>query len=182
MFKTSFQDWYCFLHSVKSVSILLVKMFWIYSADWKKEKSKFSQKLEKEFGFSLKMDGSPAESFLLLANGTRGAAAIGLITQILEAPAVYVFGELLDHPNIQVKKFATFNPWKLPFRKLNPLLFILQGMSSSPEGEKYLKLLELFAFGVYKDYLAQENCLPKLSDSMRKKLRLLTLASLATKV
>lgn len=40
------------------------------------------------------------EQFVLLAKGTRGAAAIGLIQQILEAPNVFVFGELLEHPNI----------------------------------------------------------------------------------
>ena len=52
---------------------------------------------------STSSSSSPLESFLLLANGTRGAATVGLVTQILEAPGIYVFGELLDHPNIQVK-------------------------------------------------------------------------------
>ena len=44
---------------------------------------------------------SPLEAYVLLANGAKGAAAIGLIQQVLEAPGVYVFGELLDHPNIK---------------------------------------------------------------------------------
>ena len=44
---------------------------------------------------------SPLEAYVLLANGAKGAAAVGLIQQVLEAPGVYVFGELLDHPNIK---------------------------------------------------------------------------------
>ena len=55
-------------------------------------------------------------------------------------------------------------------------------MASSPEGEKSLNLLNLFAFGVYQDYLDRESSLPVLTEPMKKKLRLLTLASLATKV
>ena len=55
-------------------------------------------------------------------------------------------------------------------------------MSASPEGEKALQLLDLFAFGVFQDYLSRQAVLPALSEPMKKKLRLLTLASLATKV
>lgn len=48
-----------------------------------------------------KPSGNPLEQFVLLAKSAKGAAAIGLIKQVLEAPGVYVFGELLDMPNIQ---------------------------------------------------------------------------------
>lgn len=44
---------------------------------------------------------SPLEQFVLLAKSAKGAAAVGLIKQVLEAPGVYVFGELLDMPSIQ---------------------------------------------------------------------------------
>ena len=44
---------------------------------------------------------SPLEAYVLLANGAKGAAAVGLIQQVLEASTVYVFGELLDHANIK---------------------------------------------------------------------------------
>ncbi len=44
---------------------------------------------------------SQNEAFVLLANGTKGAAAVGLVQQALQAPGVFVFGELLDHPNIK---------------------------------------------------------------------------------
>lgn len=44
--------------------------------------------------------GTPLEQFVLLAKSTKGAACTELIKQVLEAPGVYVFGELLDMPNI----------------------------------------------------------------------------------
>ena len=44
---------------------------------------------------------NPLEQFVLLAKSARGAAAVELVKQVLEAPGVYVFGELLDAPNIQ---------------------------------------------------------------------------------
>ena len=45
---------------------------------------------------------NPLEQFVLLAKNAKGAAAVELIKQALEAPGVYVFGELLDMANIQV--------------------------------------------------------------------------------
>ena len=44
---------------------------------------------------------NPLEQFVLLAKSAKGAAAASLITQALEASGVYVFGELLEMPNIQ---------------------------------------------------------------------------------
>ena len=46
--------------------------------------------------------GSPLlEQFVLLAKGTKGAAAAELIKQALDSPGIYVFSELIDVPNIQ---------------------------------------------------------------------------------
>ena len=45
---------------------------------------------------------NPLEQFVLLSKNAKGAAAVELIKQALEAPAVFVFGELLDMANIQV--------------------------------------------------------------------------------
>ena len=51
---------------------------------------------------SEKQTGSnPLEQFVLLAKGAKGAAAAELIKQALDAPGVYVFGELLDTSNIK---------------------------------------------------------------------------------
>lgn len=43
---------------------------------------------------------NPLDQFVLLAKSTRGAASLELIRQVLEAPGVYVFGELLSIPSI----------------------------------------------------------------------------------
>ena len=44
---------------------------------------------------------NPLEQFVLLAKTAKGAAAVELVKQAVEAQGVYVFGELLDMPNIQ---------------------------------------------------------------------------------
>ncbi len=48
-----------------------------------------------------KPSGNPLEQFVLLSKTAKGAAAVELIKQVLEAPGVYVFGELLDMPHIK---------------------------------------------------------------------------------
>lgn len=48
---------------------------------------------------------SPLEQFVLLAKGAKGAAAVELIRQVIAAPGVFVFGELLDMPNIKEVSF-----------------------------------------------------------------------------
>ncbi|KAL7632742.1 UNVERIFIED_CONTAM: hypothetical protein RMT77_016943 [Armadillidium vulgare] len=98
---------------------------------------------------------NPLEQFLLLAKGAKGAAAVQLVKQVLEAPGVYVFSELLDCPNITELK-------------------------QKEEHKSYHELLELFAYGVYEDYVKNSSKLPELSEPMLIKLRQLTLVSLAT--
>jgi hypothetical protein len=44
---------------------------------------------------------APLEQFILLSKSAKGAAAVELIKQVTEANGVYVFGELLDMPNIK---------------------------------------------------------------------------------
>lgn len=66
------------------------------------------------------------EQFLLLAKTARGPAAVELVKQALEAPGVYVFGELLETECVK-------------------------GLSGGPDAN-YIKLLELFAYGTYVDY------------------------------
>lgn len=41
------------------------------------------------------------EQFVLLAKSTKGPACAELIKQALEAPGVYVFGELLEMQNVK---------------------------------------------------------------------------------
>jgi len=99
------------------------------------------------------VSGNPLEQFVLLAKNARGAAAVELIKQALEAPGVFVFGELLDMPNIQ-------------------------DLMNTPHGP-YLTLLNIFAFGTFKNLSESVEPLPEVSEAMSRKLRLLTVVSLA---
>jgi len=44
---------------------------------------------------------SALEQFILLSKTAKGAAAVELIQHALETPGIYVFGELLEMPNIK---------------------------------------------------------------------------------
>lgn len=98
------------------------------------------------------------EQFVLLAKSAKGAAAVELIKQVLDAPGVYVFGELLDMPNIQEL-----------------------GEGGVPLHKGYLQLLYLFSFGTYGEYKEQKGNLPELTPVQIKKLKHLTVVSLANK-
>lgn len=95
------------------------------------------------------------EQYLLLAKTAKGAAAVELIKQVLEVPGMYVFGELLDMANVQE-------------------------LGNGPNAP-YLHLLNVFAYGTYANYLANQSQLPVLTPAMVTKLRHLTIVSLATK-
>lgn len=98
---------------------------------------------------------NPLEPFLLLLKNAKGPAAVSVLSQALEAPNVYVFGELLDLPNVQELATGTHAP--------------------------FLNLLNLFAYGTYREYKAEKANLPELSAAQLKKLRHLTVVFLATK-
>lgn len=96
----------------------------------------------------------PLEQFVLLAKGAKGQACAELIKQVLEAPGVHVFGELLEMPNI--KELET-GPYTTHFKTLN-----------------------LFAYGTYKEYLENKSEYLDLTPAQCKKLQHLTIATLAT--
>ncbi|OWK03660.1 COPS7A [Cervus elaphus hippelaphus] len=75
----------------------------------------------------VKVTGQNQEQFLLLAKSAKGAALATLIHQVLEAPGVYVFGELLDMPNVRELAESDF--------------------------ASTFRLLTVFAYGTYADYL-----------------------------
>lgn len=99
---------------------------------------------------------NPLEQFVLLAKGARGAAAVQLVSQALDAPGVYVFGELLDMPNIKELE--------------------------NGDQKSIYELLQIFAHGTYRDYLEKKDTLPPLTESQKKKLQHLTIVSLASKM
>lgn len=96
------------------------------------------------------------EQFILLAKGTSGSVLTTLISWVLEAPGVYVFGELLELANVQE---------------------LAEGANAA-----YLQLLNLFAYGTYPDYIANKESLPELSAAQQNKLKHLTIVSLASRM
>ncbi|KAJ3177833.1 COP9 signalosome complex subunit 7a [Gaertneriomyces sp. JEL0708] len=95
------------------------------------------------------------EPFLLLSKSAKGAACIQLIQDVLAAPGVYVFSELLEMPNVQE-------------------------LRQDAKCEPYLRLLELFAYGTYRDFIAQASTLPSLSAIQLRKLRHLSMVTLSS--
>lgn len=98
----------------------------------------------------------PLEQFLILSKSAKGLAAVELIKQVLEHSNIFVFAELLDQPSIVE-------------------------LSNNADHEPYVRLLRLFAFGVFRDYVASEATLPKLTPAMAAKLRYLTIVTLSSK-
>lgn len=79
-----------------------------------------------------------------------------LIKQVLKHPLIYVFGELLEQPNVK-------------------------DLEKQPECRPYLDLLRLFAYGTFQDYKRASPSLPSLSEFEITKLKQLTIVSLAAK-
>jgi COP9 signalosome complex subunit 7 len=93
--------------------------------------------------------------FLALAKSANSPrAASDLITQATSSPNTYVFAELLQQPNI---------------RKL----------ASDEQYGSHFTLLETFAYGTWESYQAASSTLPTLSDAQTRKLRLLSLLTIA---
>lgn len=99
-------------------------------------------------------EGGPLNQYLLLAKSAKGKACAAVISQALSAQSVYVFGELLEMPNVQQ----------------------LEGT----EDKKSLDLLKIFAYGTYADYKANAANYPPLSPAQAKKLKQLTIVTLSS--
>ncbi|XP_068146167.1 COP9 signalosome complex subunit 7 [Drosophila tropicalis] len=95
------------------------------------------------------------QQFCKSVQNSSGAALLEVIRQVLEAPNVFVFGELLVEPNIVALK-------------------------DGPDA-KYHNTLNLFAYGTYKEYRAKPDEYIELTAAMQKKLQHLTIVSLAIK-
>lgn len=95
------------------------------------------------------------EQYVLLAKSARGAGLVALINQTLEAPGVYVFGELIGMPSVKALE--------------------------NSENSSYWTLLNIFAFGTYSDYKEKASLLPALTATQLRKLQHLTIVSLAAK-
>jgi len=99
--------------------------------------------------------GSQLEKYLVVAKTTKGKACGALIKQALDNPATFVFGELLDQPNIKA---------------------LAEG-----ECKDAYDTLCLFAYGTFEDYHAAPDKFLALTDPNKKKLKQLSLVSIAAK-
>jgi len=98
-------------------------------------------------------EGTGLQPFLLIAKSAKGKGCTAVIDQVLQAPGIFVFGELLDMPNVKQ----------------------LEGT----ENKGHFELLKIFAYGTYSTYKENAASLPPLSPQMATKLRQLTIVSLA---
>jgi len=98
-------------------------------------------------------EGGPLQQYILLAKNSKGKACSALIGQALSAPNVMVFGELLDMPNVQ--------------------------QLTGTEEQKMLDLLKLFAYGTFAEYKQNAAHLPPLNPTQTKKLKQLSIVTLA---
>lgn len=119
---------------------------------------------------------NPLEQFVLLAKGTKGAACQDLIKTVLEAPGVFVFSELLAEPNIREVRHCNFTVNEPFITHRKTFFFLLQLETTHPN---YLNTLNLFAYGTYKQYLDNQSSLIELTDAMKKKLKHLTIVTMA---
>ncbi|KAG0365647.1 hypothetical protein BGZ54_006349 [Gamsiella multidivaricata] len=101
--------------------------------------------------------GQRLEPYLALSKSAKGAGCVQLIKDVLAAPGVMVFGELLDMPNVVE-------------------------LRSSPEHAKYHRLLEIFSFGTYQDYQQNKDSLPEITEAQRTKLQQLSIVTLSERV
>lgn len=102
------------------------------------------------------MDSTSSLQFVVLARSATSRACEALVRQALDHTGVFVFGELLDCPNVQA-------------------------LSNTEDGRRLLELVRIFSYGTYPDYLARSAELPELTAVQRRKLQLLTIVSLASR-
>lgn len=98
-------------------------------------------------------EGTSLQPFCLIAKSAKGKGCTAVIEQALQAPNVFVFGELLDMPNVKQ----------------------LEGT----DNKAHLELLRIFAYGTYLNHKENAATLPPLTPQMATKLRQLTIVSLA---
>eukprot|EP01116_Phalansterium_solitarium_P016126 TRINITY_DN3672_c0_g1_i1.p1 TRINITY_DN3672_c0_g1~~TRINITY_DN3672_c0_g1_i1.p1 ORF type:complete len:278 (+),score=37.63 TRINITY_DN3672_c0_g1_i1:88-921(+) len=100
-------------------------------------------------------EGTALQQFVVLAKSSKGKAVSAIIGQATGAPNVFVFGELLELPTVQ--------------------------QLAGTEESKFLELLKIFAYGSFSDYKAAAAELPELSVNQSRKLKQLSIVSLAFK-
>jgi len=98
--------------------------------------------------------GANLLKYSLLAKSAKGKACVAVIQQVLQNPNTYVFGELLELPNVKALAEGENKPW--------------------------YDALTLFAYGTYKQYKENQKTYPELAEPLIKKLRQLSVVSIAS--
>jgi len=96
------------------------------------------------------------EGYEKLAEQAKGSQLVFLIQRVLKDPQIYVFGELVNSPNVVE-------------------------LEKTPAHKQWVDILRIFAYGTYKDYLAKKGDLPALNPNQIEKLKQLSIASHAAK-
>ncbi|GAA5946948.1 hypothetical protein JCM10213_002909 [Rhodosporidiobolus nylandii] len=116
------------------------------------QKSRKPQGTGPAFGVNSKL-----EPFVLLAKSARGSGAAALVSQAVGAAGVFVFSELLEQSSIKDLE-----------------------KSDNEQHRAQYRLLELFAYGTWGDYVAKRDSFPTLTAEQETKLKQLTILTLAT--
>jgi len=98
-------------------------------------------------------EGAALQTFVTLAKNAKGKQCTAIIQQALSAPNVFVFGELLELPNMQ--------------------------QLIGTEDAKFIELLKLFAYGTYSEYQARNAELPPITQIQSRKLQQLSIVTLS---
>eukprot|EP01023_Acetabularia_acetabulum_P017663 TRINITY_DN1885_c0_g1_i2.p1 TRINITY_DN1885_c0_g1~~TRINITY_DN1885_c0_g1_i2.p1 ORF type:complete len:258 (-),score=23.67 TRINITY_DN1885_c0_g1_i2:411-1184(-) len=101
------------------------------------------------------MDSSNAkvEAYVSLGKSLKGVALVDLIKKAIEEPGLFYFSEILDLPQIKELKTGDNVGW--------------------------VRALELFAYGTWRDYKTNIDNFPQFTDPQILKLKQLTVAGLA---
>jgi len=95
------------------------------------------------------------EYYLTLIASSKGVALLKLIHDLLASNGVYVFGEILESKPIQE-------------------------LANHPTDAQYYELLEIFAYGTWRDYRERQDHLPELNEHQISKLKLLSILARAS--
>jgi len=101
------------------------------------------------------MENIQLKKFVEMAQNADSADILNVVIQALEAQGLYVFAELLSIESIKQMEHHAMH-------------------------SKYFQLLNIFTYGTLQTYRSQSNNLPELTPAMVKKLKLLTLITLAS--
>ncbi|KAJ4460136.1 putative COP9 signalosome complex subunit 7b [Paratrimastix pyriformis] len=94
--------------------------------------------------------------FVEAASKLQGRPVVDIILKTINHPNIFVFGEMLDLPQVQE-------------------------LGANAETKPYLNLLELFAYGTYGEFMTNRANYPSLTPPQIAKLQMLTLVDLANK-